>query len=239
MPFYKKNSRQGLLRSRCGSRFRQVVAVRQWKVWCSVDCVYICTHMNIYNLHGYPLHSQGYVYYKQLQSPAGSMFVTQHLKALLFWGWAPWTTASAHVLLDEMHVKGCGEVPQERPSGGTPTSSSFDHPARALLHRHLSCTYLDTLPETVASTAAEETGLGRQEPCDNRAFCISLQIFLAAIGGQNGSHPPHVLCLCSLNFCRCLSSSTLPPAGHGHIFPLARIRPCACLSPGILDSVHP
>lgn len=135
-----------------------------------------------------------------------------------------------------MFVEGCGEVPQKLPSGGTPTSSSFDHPARALLHRPMSCSYLDTLPGTVASAAAKETGLGRQEPCDNSAFPASLCRF----SWQPLEHRiAGIYPMCSLNVCRCLSSSTLTPAGYGHIFPLARIRLCACPCLGILDSAHP
>lgn len=133
-----------------------------------------------------------------------------------------------------MFVEGCGKVPHQRPSGGTTTFSSFDHPARALLHRPMPCTYLDTIPETVASSAAEETGLGRQEPCDRSAFPASLCIFSwqPLENRMAGTHPMR---LCSLNVCRYLSSSTLTPAGHGHIFPPARKRPCAASPWG---SVH-
>lgn len=114
-----------------------------------------------------------------------------------------------------MLVDGCGKVPQATPSGGTPTSSSLDHPARAFLHGPMSCTHLDTqcvaLPETWDSSGREKTGLGRQEPCDNSFLpfpCIYLQIFLAAVEGQNGSHQPHGLCPCSLN---ALQDALLPP----------------------------
>lgn len=131
-----------------------------------------------------------------------------------------------------MFVEGCGEVPHEGPSGGTTTFSSFDHPARALLHRPMPCTYLDTIPETVASSAAEETGLGRQEPCDRSCFpCISLQIFLAAIGEQNGRHPPHA----PLQF-KCLQISlflhTHPSRPWSHL-PSGQKKALCCLSLGI------
>ena len=107
-----------------------------------------------------------------------------------------------------MLVEGGGKVPQATPSGGTPTSSSFGHPARALLHEPMSCPHLDTqcvvLPKT-GDSSSREKGLGRQEPCDNSFLpfpCVCLQIFLAAIGGQKGRHQPHGLCPCSLNACR-------------------------------------
>lgn len=101
-------------------------------------------------------------------------------------------------------VEGCGKVFQATPSGGTPTSSSFGHPARVLLHGPMSCTHLDTqcaaVPETGNSSGREGTGLGRQDPCVNSFLpfpCVCLQIFLSDIGGQNSR-----LCPCSISACR-------------------------------------
>lgn len=119
--------------------------MRLWRVWWGVNCVYIHTHINIYHLHGYLLHPQGHVYYKQLQSLDGCTLATWMLCCFRGEHLEPLHLLMCY-LMRCMFVEGCGEVPQEWPAGGTPTSSSFGHPERALQHRPMSCTYLELWP---------------------------------------------------------------------------------------------
>lgn len=140
-----------------------------------------------------------------------------------------------------MLLEGCGKVPQATPSGGTPTSSSFVHLARVLLLGPMPCTHLDTqpvaLPETGHSSGGEERALGRQQPV-RTAFC-RFPASVCKLSWQPLEHRmagcvPAVQMLAGHSSC-----STFIPAGHGHIFPLARIRPRASLSLGSFEPVHP